>query len=412
MGAMRVTYARDTLSQIGDSESVCYFLGAGFSTACDPKYPVAHGFLGRRFGEVELFPHFLRKPSHASASADAQSLGLLGRLEEQYGPLSKVNIEDVMTDLHVRAFGLGRAWEMTQTYGGAGDSTGQCARDYDELLDFIEASLFSLGKDNRNLDTASTLVQALLSQDSIVSLNYDTIIEHRLKTLNPKNKRQQNLFRAIGPLTIGFGQAAPDVFGIYDRLSDGILAKLHGSIDWYACANENCTSRAYIVPGWLSDDHSILTHGGARCHMCGSGVKVAIIPPTLTKPFERFPKMGIVWLLAFTALRWAQRWVFIGTSLAPTDFHLASLLRSASESGYGFSGRQICIVDNSYDCAKDVANRFMRYLSPAAARHFEANGESITLFSSVKTYFEEVKRVDSNRAPDTVDEGTGRAGGL
>jgi hypothetical protein len=54
-----------------------------------------------------------------------------------------------------------------------------------------------------------------------------------------------------------------------------------------------------------------------------------IIPPTMYKTFEKFPKLGFLWSLAYRELNIADKIVVFGVSFAPSDYYLRWLFKKA-----------------------------------------------------------------------------------
>jgi hypothetical protein len=134
-----------------------------------------------------------------------------------------------------------------------------------------------------------------------------------------------------------------------------------------------------------------------HCAVCGSIPDTVVIPPVATKPFDRFPKLRLMWLQAYHALRLAKRWVFMGVSFAPTDMHLRSLLRAASEDWIGAQiPGQICVVNTDVK----VADRLRECLSPSAQNALTASDQGLSIFASIHDYLTAVERIDAGRSPD------------
>ncbi|MEE8448121.1 MAG: hypothetical protein V3S39_00670 [Thermodesulfobacteriota bacterium] len=54
-----------------------------------------------------------------------------------------------------------------------------------------------------------------------------------------------------------------------------------------------------------------------------------LVPPTMKKSFEKFPKLGFIWSLAFRELKDADKIVFFGTSFPKSDYMIRWLVREA-----------------------------------------------------------------------------------
>lgn len=373
---------------------VCHVLGAGFSHACCDKYPVSVGFLAGN-SEIELGIRF----GNTLPRTDEYAWGLLARLEEAYGPLEEVNVEEVMTDLYTRGFGLGGAWEWDSQ---SNYSVEAARRDYRGLLHYIWNKLFLLGRNTDRSPLAKEFLSIVRTQDSLVSLNYDLLIESHLLRgeSEPPDPRIAVLSRLIGAPDVEAGASRPGTLEYLEFGHRGVFVKLHGSADWYSCANPECPFHGYMTPGWLTRNDTRDTCWG-RCTVCGSGIEAAIVPPTHAKPFDRFPKVRLMWWRAFNALIHARRWTFIGTSLAPADFHLSSLIRSSSRASTCFhptaNGGQICVVNKDGDSARQLGERIYRLLAPTIQRRVLEGAVKITPFGSVRAYLDATVHADADR---------------
>ena len=65
------------------------------------------------------------------------------------------------------------------------------------------------------------------------------------------------------------------------------------------------------------------------CAVCGAESEIAIVPPTMNKSFDRWPKLGLVWRLAREELTKSTKVIFIGVSFAPSDYYLRWLIKSS-----------------------------------------------------------------------------------
>lgn len=390
----------ETLKPIDPTEPVCHMVGAGFSRACCDQYPVSNGFLVPT-------PYFELDITYGnSVRINDYTAGLLDRLKKHYGPLDLVNVEDVMTDLYTRGFGVGSAWELQS---GDDCSVESAQRDYRGLLHYIADKLFLLDKASNHSPLARRFLSALRTQDSVISLNYDVLVErHLAREINEEpDRRIRDLAQLIGPPNLRYGDSRPGTLAFRQRGELGVFVKLHGSIDWYACANVECPFHGYMTPGFRTRNDTNVTCWG-RCTVCGSGTETGIVPPTHAKPFDRFPKIRLMWLLAYHALIYAPRWTFVGTSFAPADFHLASLIRSSSRDSTCFgpnsNGGEICIVDKDLKSARQLESRLRRYLSPDIQQRVHEGAVTITPFGSLGDYLDASDRFDSNRKNAHAEE--------
>jgi hypothetical protein len=389
-----------TLKPLAPHGAVCYFLGAGFSAAV-ADLPTSVGFLTTSFkydDSVAPGVALYRDAKFETFGRDREYAALFEYIEKQFGPLQDQNIEAVMTDLHVRAFGLGRAWEESSATGDLNRiSVEQMQRAYYSLLSYIRLRLLF----SRVLATSplgAKWASSLLSQDSVLTLNYDTVVEDHL-ALN--RQKHAPLFRQIwcdiAPLSLGYGQGTPILFRGPTRHGEGVFAKLHGSVDWITCGNADCPHFRQIqsFSPWYEECRPRLSENEGsrlRCAGCGWAPNPVIVPPIAAKGFTEFPRLNTMWLRAFNALCHSQRWVFVGVSFAETDFHLASLLRSVPRTYCHVRHHGgLCIVDPNAD---SVAKRLVGSLNPEMRRDVEGN---VAKFASLDDYLEMSGGIDTVR---------------
>lgn len=393
----KIKFEVNKLLPVEPSARVCYLLGAGFSADTKFRFPLSTGFLAREF------PYLEEDGSEEFANVELtmpELIPLFENIEREYGALEDLNLEAVMTDLYVRAFGIGRSWEPSTFAGGTQRPANELQRDTELLEHYIVGRLRLMNETTQVCPLANRLVRTLKRQDSIVTLNYDTIIESHLSKLpelgaEPRVRTMESTIRPPGSTT---GGAAAPIFRGSVLPEHGVLAKLHGSVDWFTCPNPICPNHAYIQP---NSPWSLIAFRGAgrpHCVSCGWTPRTVIIPPTLPKVFDRFPKVGLMWTHAYRALRHARRWVFMGISVASTDFHLSALLRASSRDAVGlFHDRddgQLCIVDPD---SKGVAKRVIASLAPDVARLFLEGKANVATFASIDEYLNAASDVDAAR---------------
>ena len=111
--------------------------------------------------------------------------------------------------------------------------------------------------------------------------------------------------------------------------SKGYYLKLHGSIDWLYCPNEDCGLYSKVFPVKnISGEYLIADY---KCHECSSRMKHLIIPPILNKNYSSFPFVKKLWNIALEELQSADELVIWGYRLPPTDFYNKWLFRQKSD---------------------------------------------------------------------------------
>ena len=114
----------------------------------------------------------------------------------------------------------------------------------------------------------------------------------------------------------------------------GYYLKLHGTLNWRHCPRTGCpnSTRCHNIS---ADIDAVAQHidPNTPCRICGSHLRMAIVPPTFTKDYERMPGIALMWRLAAQELRRARKVIIVGVSLAPSDARLGWLLQ------YGLNDR-------------------------------------------------------------------------
>ncbi|MFQ5646068.1 MAG: hypothetical protein ACE5GM_03985 [bacterium] len=291
-------------------DKTVYFLGAGASAGSDFNLPVMKGF----FREEDFTGNGVYKNLRDYISSFRPKT-----------ELEDINLEELITHLELTSEGFNwglfdpklhetkielydyirfRLGDPLEKKIGSVDENGS-SRHCQKHLEFIE----KLNPDN----------------DSIISLNYDLIVDNILeifltKKTTPENnfnkfwQRYENLLRM--PTVWG---APPITQHIGDK-GKGVYVKLHGSLDWLYCPSQDCPHNRCFNRGLDPKE---------PCFHCGTGIETAIVPPTMKKSFEKFPKLGFLWHVAFNKLKEADKIVVIGMSFPNSDYYLKWLVRQA-----------------------------------------------------------------------------------
>jgi hypothetical protein len=192
------------------------------------------------------------------------------------------------------------------------------------------------------------LVEALSPTDTIISFNYDCVIDHALKVHGDGKWSAQ----------YGYGFADPQRVVGYDRwdaasaptgenLSINLL-KLHGSLNFMPFPDDGGEIRLRERP---------YRQTGAEVY--------EIIPPEFAKRIDR-PEFKVLWRRAERALRLARHLVLIGFSFTPTDLHVDSFFRTAM-AGNG-KLENVVIVNPNRDDRKRIRSVLATSLARREAR--------------------------------------------
>lgn len=194
------------------------------------------------------------------------------------------------------------------------------------------------------------LRRAILEQATILSLNYDLILDHALARC-PGNDMPENIFQrhSLALLT-----DEPSPWEI-----QGAMLKLHGAVNWWRCRNRACPLRDDLIV-WPFGSTDLSGAGeevplDAPCRRCGHQLSLAIVPPTVKGVFDQVRRLGFIWTRAFKALRAARRIVVVGVSFAFTDYLLRWLVHQARAETEPPS---LTIVDVCQESAQRVRGAF------------------------------------------------------
>lgn len=305
-----------------------YIVGAGASNAAW-GFPVLKNFLNESQPVFQKIRQGDREPSRIEEF-----------LQTRFNDFTKENLEDVLADLDNSLSGLGGMW-----YAAPDNPLRQHVQITRTcLVKLIEDVLF-IKKDDERLPPAISAYDNVLGsfkvEDKIITFNYDEGIErytgqvNRAKnalTLAGVNWNIQELFSDQRPTPCADDQKSP-----YDSIA---LLKLHGSIGYITCSNPVCPT------GYRIFLHERISHGTCICSTCGGLMETLIVPPSMLKSFERYPKISVLWRYAERALVEAERIVLWGFSCPTTDHHVVWLFRNGLRLRKG-NKVDIAIIDES-----------------------------------------------------------------
>ena len=185
--------------------------------------------------------------------------------------------------------------------------------------DMIWAALFVIKEgigENRALHLYDQFARGLEPDDSIISLNYDVIVEDALI-------RNSNRFDAGIPAL-----QVLDSLESFVSFSGTPVLKIHGSANLMRCAS----CRKWLVKGWkIAEDVLTPWDGRSRhltCLECNGELLPVIVPPSLEKAGD-LAEVKILWERALQELRSADQVTFIGCGIRPADFDLEALLQTS-----------------------------------------------------------------------------------
>lgn len=286
-----------------------YFLGAGASKASDfqlptmseffteedfkqDKYPALHKFIGRVFPKVSF---------------------------------KELNLEEVITRLELSIDRFGAFGEHPEPYLHV------ARREFDR---YVRERLSYQPVNGRHVcQKHEVLRDQMNDKDSIITLNYDLVVDYALfeisKDSSGRFQEDSLLGRMYGLLGRGISAWSGGDASIHrSYIGRGYYLKLHGSIDWLYCQYPQCGNHQVFFPNCIGEQDTHHSQGDP-CQLCGSPLVSVIIPPTMNKTFIEYPKLGLLWTLAWKEIRAADKLVLIGMSLPESDYYLKWLINSA-----------------------------------------------------------------------------------
>lgn len=205
-----------------------------------------------------------------------------------------------------------------------------------EIEDFLYLTfdiLALLDQNNEHETGYDRLVGTLGAGDTIISLNYDTLLDSALVQRGWNPKIGYCLGGGKRKVEWEHNQTDDDT-----HLTKVSLLKLHGSINWFVRGSYSGLSKVFSSKPVLVS--------GPRRNEIGSHIR-QIVPPIYGKIFEH-GHWRKLWTSAFQELCESELFVAIGCSLIDTDFHLRALIsrtvKHRKESGQPFR-RAIFVAD-------------------------------------------------------------------
>ena len=236
----------------------------------------------------------------------------------------------------------------------------------EELLSLIVKFFHNLeGKDNVK-DNGGKFLEWIDKEKitTIISFNWDLLIDNWLgrervipdnnydaKNELPEKQYYYNFAHYISDYKLLFWDSF-DISPIDNMPTLPLFLKMHGSIDWKYCNNQDCYlyKRVFPVREYLSDHY---------CRNCLEKLDVLIVPPVLNKQFKSFPFVRKLWNIAMERLQKADKIIVFGYSMPPTDFYTKWLFFRA-----GGQLKKVDIIDPNVvrgggDINKDFVCRFV-----------------------------------------------------
>jgi hypothetical protein len=291
----------------GKNYKTAFLLGAGATRGA-----IQHVLVNRKRIKPPLNADFFKvAETYARAkgehSADRKRLARLGRVFKDEIPFKRPpTMEEAFSLLYI-------AKDFPDIYK-TGPGKKPAAGNRREIEDFLRLTfdILRVLDSEENADTSyDRLADKLGPDDTIISLNYDTLLDSALVRHGWDPKKGYGL--RGGKQKIKW---SPQAGGNQPDLNRVRLLKVHGSVNWfvrgaYANLAKAFASKPVLVTGPRKNEK--------RGHIR------QIVPPIYGKIFEH-DHWRTLWTQGFKELCAAEIFVVIGCSLIDTDFHLRALL--------------------------------------------------------------------------------------
>lgn len=194
-----------------------------------------------------------------------------------------------------------------------GKYEGDVLRRIRDVLVHVMCAILESAVHKERYGVLAEFCQTLTYEDSIISLNYDTVIDHILMDC-------MSVIDYGFPFDHVFGEES---LGKEERRQ--LLLKPHGSLNWRYCSRCN---HIYLLLDKREEDYS----RKMTCLADEHPLREVIVTPTYHKRFL-VPQLHDVWMLCFDKIKQAEVINFVGYSFPPGDVHIIHLIKRAILAG-------------------------------------------------------------------------------
>jgi NAD-dependent SIR2 family protein deacetylase len=216
--------------------------------------------------------------------------------------------------------------------------------------------------------------KGLLQDTVFVTTNYDILIDNAISSRS-MNAPGENLDYGVEFTNFRrndwpkWNRPGPHAVGLY---------KLHGSLNWLYCANDNTLTLTPYEKG-VTDliTDAPIANDRAICRDCGSVMSPIIVPPTFYKDMSRV-FLGEIWNKAEQALRQVEQIIFCGYSFPDADMHIKYLLKRVQANRPNPKRLRFTVVnhhaDKSPQQADEEERRYHRFLGDKVVDYKTSSG--------------------------------------
>ncbi|MCL2681982.1 MAG: SIR2 family protein [Bacteroidales bacterium] len=193
-----------------------------------------------------------------------------------------------------------------------------------ELLQFLFNVLEEYHYQQFDRELYENISKSLTEADTIITYNWDCIIESVLNETKIGKKTLNNTYNLLVPIQSNKNLDFYDY--AFNNYHKPYFLKLHGSINWYNCKDKSCVR--HTIPAVFNIDGDF--HGNLwTCDYCGSLLNLMIIPPHAHKSYRTNRVFSLQAKIASDKLQNADEIIIIGYSFPDFDFEANSLFRRA-----------------------------------------------------------------------------------
>jgi hypothetical protein len=288
---------------------------------------------------------------------------------------SYINIEEVFSFLEF----------INQGYADIFDEKTIVHKARIELFQFIQSSLNHFTLQPFNTVLYDTIIRSFKEGDSIITYNWDLLVESSLRTNQKAKKLFNSLNTILNPLTAITNK---DYYSIgLENLHKGYFLKLHGSINWGTCSSPTCLRHS--IPFIFNLDEET----GADywdCDYCGSPLELMLLPPHVHKTYKINRLYSLQAKIAYHKLNTAREIIIIGYSFPDFDFEANSLFRKArlsfSEVGQSELFLQKVVIVNPQVKSPQYLNKVKDLFGLKNPIKYYGNEVQLETYSSVDTF--------------------------
>ena len=193
-----------------------------------------------------------------------------------------------------------------------------------ELISYVQSALDYFTTLNFDKKLYKRIISSLAEGDSIMTYNWDLLIETCLIRTKKGKELLSSLKEIINPISEFTINNYDDT--AYNNLHKGYFLKLHGSINWAYCSRQSCLRHSVPFVYGLVDTIFITNWS---CDYCGGALEPMLLPPHIHKTYKNNRLFSLQASIAYRKLSTAKEIIVIGYSFPDFDFEANSIFRKA-----------------------------------------------------------------------------------